>query len=252
MFPVIQIGPVSLPTPELLLLSGFWLGSLLTDQKAKSFSVDPKLLERIIWWSLIAGVLGARLSYAARFPAAFRGEWLSLISINPAFLDTPAGIIIALSVSLFFISRDVSSFGVVLDGLTPIFSVMTSAVFLSQFVSGDGYGTVTTLPWGITLWGEIRHPVQLYFVFGSLLALSIILLPKSMDQTSPGNTFHKFAIITSGYLLILSFFQAYNLPTIYGFRLDQIFYWTILAIGLFLYANKKQINIPRTANEIEE
>lgn len=252
MFPVLNLGFISLPIPEFLILIGFWLGSVISDQKAKSFSVEPKLLEKIIWWSLIAGILGARLSYVARFPAAFKGDWLSLFSFNPAFLDSPSGIIIALTVSFIVISREKIILYSILDGLTPFFGIMITSFFLSQFASGNGFGTPANLPWSISLWGEMRHPVQLYFAFASILTIVIILHIKTMDHIIPGKTFRQFALITSGYLLLLSYFQITNLPTISGFRLDQILYWIILCFSLFLYANKNQLNIHGITNETKE
>ena len=49
MFPIIQIGPLSIPAPAFMLLTGFIAGSYLLDKKARSFSVDSEIIDRALW-----------------------------------------------------------------------------------------------------------------------------------------------------------------------------------------------------------
>ena len=85
MLPVLNLGPLSLPVPQFVLLIGFWFGSVLSDRKSKALLDDPGFIDRLLWSSILAGILGARLSYFARNPAAFSGEYLSLFSLNLNF-----------------------------------------------------------------------------------------------------------------------------------------------------------------------
>ena len=59
----------------------------------------------------------------------------------------------------------------VLDALSLLLPVIGMGLGLATFAVGSQYGTPTGLPWGINLWGEIRHPVQLYQTFGFLLIM---------------------------------------------------------------------------------
>ena len=174
MLPVLSIGPLSLPTAPLLLLIGFWLGSSFAEKKSKQSGKDPDLLAKIIWYALVAGILGARLSFIARNPAAFQGNWRSVFSLNPALLDPVGGLVISLVIVYYLASIDNLPFLSLLDELVPLFAVLAPAIFLANFASGSGIGLLTDLPWGMDLFGGPRHPVQLYFLLSSLIVLYFV------------------------------------------------------------------------------
>jgi len=237
MFPIINLGPLSLPSPAIILLLGFWLGSYLTERFAKSIKIDPGVLEKVLWTSMFAGLIGARLSFVARFPTAFQGDWSSLISLNPAFLDPFGGLVIAIAIAFMVLSKQDLSIMVYFDGLTPFFGTMILAFFLSQFSSGSGHGILAEIPWGIYLWGGIRHPVQLYFAFGSIVLLTVIMTVQSIKLYPPGYVFLLFITVSAGFGLFFSYFQVTNFPTFKGLRVDQILIWMLFIAGIY-YLNK--------------
>ena len=133
-----------------------------------------------------------------------------------------------------------------LDSLTPFFGVMLPAFFFSLFASGNGFGTVTDLPWGIYLWGAIRHPVQLYLVLFSLIPLLLILVYAPAKNLPSGSSFLIFSAATFVYLLFCAAFQEPSSPTISGFRIDQILYWLGLLMMLLLIntrLNKRKLKV---------
>ncbi len=234
MFPTINIGPLSIPAPGFILLLGFWFGSVLTERKARRFKIDPALMEKVLWICLSSGLIGARLSYIARAPSAFQGNLLSIFSLNPNLLDPVGGLLISAAVGVHYISYQHISFWSFLDSLTPFFAVIAISLSLSSFAAGTGFGTSTTLPWGLFLWGEIRHPVQIYHLLGEIITLYIILAIKQTDEYQAGFTFLLFISLTSGFRLFFSGFQESASLIADGIRLLQVAYWMILAISLFL------------------
>jgi len=234
MFPVINFGSLSLPAPELILLLGFWLGSVLTERKSKHFKVNSNLVEKVLWTCLLAGLIGARLSFISRYPSAFQENLLSVFSLNPNLLDPAGGLLISAAVGFIYISQKRISLWVFLDSLTPFFAVMAIALSFSNFAAGTGFGTSTTLPWGISLWGELRHPVQIYHLAGGLVALYITSYRIQTSEHQPGFTFVLFVSLTSCFRLFFSGFQETASLVGDGIRLPQLTYWTILAISLFL------------------
>ena len=48
MLPILQIGPLTLQTPGLIILFGLWIGVNLADNKAKYFKVDSRFLMNMI------------------------------------------------------------------------------------------------------------------------------------------------------------------------------------------------------------
>ena len=59
MFPVINLGPLSIPAPGFILILGFWLGSVLVERKSKRFKVNHNLAEKVLWVCLLSGLIGA-------------------------------------------------------------------------------------------------------------------------------------------------------------------------------------------------
>jgi len=232
MLPVINLGPLSLPLPEFSLLIGFVAGSALAERNSKRIWKDSAFLEKLLWTSLLAGLIGARISFFVRNPSAFSGNYLSLISINPNLLDLPGGYLIAAVASIYLISRSETPLLIILDCLTPFLGLMAGAVHISHFASGTGFGSPTELPWGIFLWGEVRHPVQLYYLLGSILVLVLVLFLLSKDTYAQGFIFFRFSLLTGLYLLFLSRFQENGIVFPGGFRVDQIFYWLCILISL--------------------
>jgi prolipoprotein diacylglyceryltransferase len=238
MFPTLSLGPISLPAPELILIIGFWIGITLASNKASQFSINSVVLDNLIWICLIAGLLGARLSFIARFPAAFKGNILSILSPNPAFLDPLSGFLIATAAGFIYLTQKQIPLRKVLDSTTLFLACLFAAIHLSNFASGDQFGIPSNLPWSISLWQENRHPVQLYYLMASLIILGWIIFTNHSNQKI--SIFYKFIAYTSAYLLFLSVFQEYQGPGLFSLRLDQLGYWLVLLMSL--YGINHQIN----------
>ena len=252
MFPIISLGPLSLPAPAFILIIGYLAGSFLLDKKASSFSIDSEIIDRALWIGTITALLGARLSYIAGSPAAFKGNLISIISLNPALLDPVGGLVIGIAAIFFVISKHNIDYWAFLDSLTPFLSSIFPAYFFSRFAAGDGYGLITDLPWGIYLWGATRHPVQLYLAAFSLIPLIIILLYAPFKNLPSGGTFLLFSIATSGYILFFTAFQEPRSTLISGFRIAQIISWLFLLSTILLLNYRVRSSPNKEKNEGKE
>ena len=239
MFPIISLGPLSLPAPQLILLVGLWLGSSIAERQAKNAGRKSELLFKIIWTTILAGILGARLSYIARNPGAFQGQWLSIFSLNQALFDPMGGFLIACTTGYFVALRNQVANWALLDDLTPLFSILAPAIFLANFASGSGYGATTDAPWGIDLWGGHRHPVQLYYLIASLIVLSLVLSRRKLVEEISGISILLFFTLTFGYLIIISTFQDPARNLIAGFRVMQLASWIFFTISIIFYNRLK-------------
>jgi prolipoprotein diacylglyceryltransferase len=155
---------------------------------------------------------------------------LSLLSLNPGLLDPLAGASIAAISGMVYINRKKISFWETLDALTPLFAVMGIAVGISHLSSGSAFGKPTDLPFGIELWGQVRHPSQVYETISAASILAFIwYLDKSSWSQVPGNTFLSFLALSAFSRLILEAFRGDSMLVGGGFRIAQIFAWIILA-----------------------
>lgn len=171
MLPAINLGPLVLPTGPLLLLLGAWLSLVLTERFAKQLGQDPALLSNLVTAVLIAGFVGARLTFVALYWNAFADNLLGIIWPLSSGYSAAGGIFFGAAAGFFYGRYKQLDPAPTLDVLAPV--VVNGLIFvsLSDFFGGPGFGTNTSLPWGIEQYSIRRHPVQIYEVLVGLAAL---------------------------------------------------------------------------------
>lgn len=234
MLPILDLGPLSLPVPPLILLIGFWLASTVAEKQVAKSGADPEIISKVIWIAIAAGLLGARLSFIARNMSAFRGQWASVFSLNPALLDSTGGLVIAGAAGYYIASKNQRGDWLLLDQLVPFFALLLPAIYLANFASGAGYGTATDLPWGIEIWGAQRHPVQLYYLLSSLLVFFLLMTTRDTAPSPSGSRMLTLTIYTAGYLAVFSRFQHPGGNLVAGFRTLQLAAWATLTIAMLI------------------
>ena len=235
MFPIFQIGPVALQVPGLVLLAGLWIGLTLSERLARRRGEDPGHLYNLVFISLITGVIGARLSYAATYPNAFTTDPRSLVSLNPGLLDPLAGALIAAGAAAIYLFRKNLPLWSTLDALTPLFAVMGIAIGISHFASGSAFGIPTQVPWGIQLWGATRHPTQIYeLMLATFTLFAIMFLDRTSWSLTPGNIFLSFISLSAVARLFLEAYRGDSILLDSGFRIAQVISWLVLAACLFI------------------
>jgi len=233
MLPILQVGPLSLQSSGLVLLIGMWLGLSLSERYAKSFGSDPEEISNLAFYSLMAAILGARLSYALRFPSAFSDSPASLVSLNPGLLDPWGAVAGAILVALIYGQRKGLSLGSSLDALTPAFATLAVAAALSNLASGQGYGLPADLPWSIDLWGASRHPSQIYEGAASLAIVFWLLGQRAKISRAAGTFFVDFLALSAGSRLFFEAFRGDGVLLPNGWRVAQLLAWLVLAASLY-------------------
>ncbi len=171
MIPAFNVGPFVLPTAALIYIIGAWLCLTLAERTATWLQLDPEHMSGLVTTGLIAGVIGARLTFVATYWSSYQDNLLGIIwPINSGF-NSLAGLFFG-SAGMFFYGRyKQMNFWLTLDALAPIIVTGLMIVSLADFLGGPGFGTATDLPWGINQFGIRRHPVQIYEIIIGIIAL---------------------------------------------------------------------------------
>jgi prolipoprotein diacylglyceryltransferase len=233
MLPILQIGPLALPVAPLSLLLAFWFGLSLAEKFAPRRGISSDLIYSLTLTGLIAGLIGARLGYIFQYPNAFLESPLSLISLNFGLLDPFAGFAFGLVAMLVYGQRAKLAFWNTLDALTPLLAVMAVGFAVAQIASGEAFGAETTLPWGIDLWGAVRHPTQFYALLAAILTLILLSLWSKNPAAPAGTLFLAFVALTAAWRLFLEAFRGDSVVILGGLRSAQIIAWLVLAAALF-------------------
>ncbi len=247
MFPILQIGPLAVRTSGLLLLLGAYLGLSLAERRLPKNGPTADQLYNLVFLCLFSGVVGARLAFAFQNPNLFRTAPLNLLSTDPTLLDPFAGFATALLTALIYGQRRGLSLLPTLDALTPALAVMAVFISLANLASGKAFGTPTSLPWGIELWGAKRHPVQVYESIATGIILAWIWR-KAGSALPPGRLFLLFVSASAGARLFLEAWRGDSALLPGGVRTAQVLAWGVLAVSLWVL-NRQQSHPPRPAKK---
>lgn len=234
MFPTLQIGRAAFPVPGLVLIIGIWLGLLLAERYCENRRISTQHLNNLIFLGITSGLIGARLGYVLRYMELFLKNPAAILSLRPVFLDPVIGTLVAIIAMWIYIQRKNLPFLNMLDVLTPFFAVIVIASGISDLSSGASFGMPTDLPWSIYLWGQSRHPTQIYEITISfLILLSIWPTRGPLWSDRPGIPFLRFVALTATCVLFLEAFRGDSKLIFYGIRVNQVIAWIVLAASLY-------------------
>lgn len=243
MLPIIQLGPLAIQTPGLIILIGLWFGLYLSEKLGIKRKFDPVKLYNLSFIVLVAGVLGGRITYVLQYPQAFLASPLSIISLNTALFNLWGGIGLAIIAALWYGQKAKLDLWLTLDIFTPAFAILAISFGLAHLASGSAYGSAASLPWAIELWGTRRHPTQVYETILAVLGLILSYwLYHSKFPISKGNIFLAFVAYTSVSRLFLEAFRG-DSQLIGSVRLAQVVAWGLMTASLWIL-RQRQISAP--------
>lgn len=244
MYPILQIGPLAIQLPGLLLLAGLWIGTLVAERETARYKLDPGLISNMIFIALAAGIIGARLGYAFRYLDLYLSEPLNLLALNPNTLSTMEGIAVGLIAAMIYAQRKGLSLLPTIDTLTPGAAVFVIFVALAHLSSGDAFGAPTTVPWAIALWGADRHPTQIYEL---LLAVGVTLVILQIRKTRffSGFSFTFFLALSAISRLFLEGFRGDSLIIFGSIRGAQLISFAVMIFALIALHVLARNNVER-------
>ncbi|AQQ53258.1 prolipoprotein diacylglyceryl transferase [Planococcus lenghuensis] len=236
MLPLFSVGPFTVYFFGLMIAIGALAGYLLLIQEAKRRNMDHDTLSNGIFYSLIGGIVGARIFYVVVYnPAYYLANPMDVFFIHNGGLSIHGGILGGLLVGYLFLKKHNFPVLHTLDLAAP-------ALILAQGISRIGCDVFggpisTSLPWGIDRAGEILHPAQAYeFLLDFLLFGYLWLKLKKRDYT--GQIFLHYLI---GYMIIRAVveFSRINPMVIGPFSVSHVMSLIGVVIGLLLIRYRK-------------
>lgn len=232
MLPFLRLGPFILPMASLAFLMGLWAGLPLIEREAVRLKLNATTFSNIIFYSLLAGLIGARLGYALEFPNVYLAKPLSLLALTPTTLSPFMGLAVGLIAFVIFIQRNQLPLRQTLDAIAPGLALFMVFVGFAHILSGDAFGAPTNVPWSIRLWNEYRHPSQFYETFLALIIL-LVIRERFPKPEGAGLNFLLTVILSSASRVFLEAFRGDSIFWLGGFRDAQLIALFIMAIGLY-------------------
>jgi phosphatidylglycerol---prolipoprotein diacylglyceryl transferase len=230
------------PRHMILLVIAAWIGLTLAEKRTERHGLSSENINNLIFYGLLAFILGGRISFIAQHISAFIESPLSVFSVNPDLFDTFGALVAAILAALIFGQRNKLSFWSTLDALTPFFAVIAIGLGLSHLAAGTAFGIPTELPWSIELWNADRHPTQVYETLASVLIFCLLWFKR--HDPRPGFLFLTFMTLTAGSIVFLTAFRGDQSIILNGFKQDQVLALLMLAASFILLEYRfKQLQV---------
>jgi len=209
MYPtLIRIGPFGIHTFGLMMAAGFLSGLFIIRLEYRRRGIDPDLAARVIFWSIIGGLAGAKLYYVV----STSGGWSDVFSGSGlawygGLMGGTACVLGVLFIDRRAHVRDASDkllrrrTGDGTDAIGPALLLGQAFGRMGCFLSGDGdYGPPTDAPWGLgfpngtvpsVVAGETItvHPTMLYELVLLLLGFVLVWRVRRRLEVAPGALF---------------------------------------------------------------
>ncbi len=145
----------------LMMVIGFLGAVFLIRRLSRNITPDPQLITNAALYSLIAGVVGARLFYVVHYPEMFRDDPLSVFAIWKGGLELLGGVVLAITVIILYLMYHKLPVRRYLDILA--IGLMLALVFgrIGCFLNGCCFGKPTDLPWAVRFpYGSLSYHSQ--------------------------------------------------------------------------------------------
>lgn len=242
MFPVISLGPLQIPVPQVTLLLSLALGFILAERWARRVGVPTQVVSDGLFWALVVGVVAARGMYILRYPEAFRASPWSVLSPNPGLLDPVGGVLGAVLFLWGWSQRKGIAPMRLLDAVTPFLAVIQVGLALYHAARGSFFGMPTSVPWAVTFLGTERHPTALYWAFLALVILGWVArrLRRRPRHTPAGWVFWPFLAWSAGVYVFVEGLRGDAQVLANGLRLGHVLVLPILALALWQWDRLQQ------------
>lgn len=241
MFPMINIGPLSIQAAGFILIVSLFIGLWATSYFSKNLGTNGDLIENSILLGLIAGLISARVGFILQNTSALAGNPMAIFSLTPSMLNPSFGIFVGLLAAFIFAQKKHLPLWPSLDTLAPLFLFLFAGIHLSNYAIGNGYGLPTELPWGIQLWNETRHPVNLYALFLVTICFLAMLFHTKAFKTAGflrSGTLFNLSMGAVGLITLITRAFVSEKSLIGKFDIWQIFGFAILILGIALIYKK--------------
>ena len=176
-----SIGPLAVRWYGLMYLLGFAAGWWLGNRRIRKglAPVNRQQFDDLIFLAVLGVILGGRLGYILFYkPDYYFSHPLEIFAVWQGGMSFHGGLLGVMLAMALAARRHKVEYLRLMDFVAPLVPLGLAAGRMGNFINGELWGRVTTVPWGMIFQGagpEPRHPSQLYQFAGEGLTLFFIL-----------------------------------------------------------------------------
>jgi phosphatidylglycerol---prolipoprotein diacylglyceryl transferase len=249
----------------ILIMLGVVAAAFLGQAEAKRRGINPDYIWDVLFWVVLAGIVGARLWHVFTPPPSMVAQGittkyylthpLDLINIRMGGLGIPGAIIGGALALWIYCRKKKLSFLTLADTVIPGVALAQAIGRWGNYFNQEVYGKPTNLPWKLYIDPNRRvdgfqnfdyfHPLFLYESLWNVINMAILLwMGRRFEKwLKPGDLFYIYMIMYSIGRFSLEFLRL-DSAQVGGINFNQTFVLVVaLAAGLFLFLNHR----PRSA-----
>src|SRR3954462_440124 len=264
MYPrLLELGPATIYTYGVLLAAAYLLGLKLAMARAHARGLDSARVLDLGIYIIISALLGAKLLLVVTDFRTFVNDPSELITLARSGGVFYGGLILAVSVALWYIRRIGLPLWTTTDVFAPGIALGHVVGRFGCFFAGCCFGKPTTRPWGITFTdpfaaanvgtplGVPLHPTQIYEAGAELLILGILLVSERKGRPYPGRTFWLYMLLYAISRFVIEFFRGDERGMVGMFSTSQFISLLLapLAVVMLVYLARHSAPAPKRARK---
>jgi prolipoprotein diacylglyceryl transferase len=243
---ILKLGPVSLHAYGLCIAFGMAAAVWLANRRWVARGGGPKDIERMAYWALPAGIVGARLYHVITDWRDFRGRRIEMLYLWQGGLGIWGGVALGTIVGLLVARRLKLPLATMMDVAAPAIPLAQSIGRWGNWFNQELYGRPSELPWAVEIAYKHRvdefkgfatfHPTFLYESLWNLFVMGLVLFAERMFGTrlKPGRLFALYVAAYSGGRLLIEQMRTDDATMILGFRINTFVAAGLLVLGTLL------------------
>jgi phosphatidylglycerol:prolipoprotein diacylglycerol transferase len=245
----------------ILIMLGVVAAAFLGQAEAKRRGINPDYIWDVLFWAVLAGIIGARLWHVFTPPPSMieqgiTTKWylthpLDMLNIRNGGLGIPGAIIGGALAMWIYCRKKKISFLSLTDTVIPGVALAQAVGRWGNFFNQELYGKPTSLPWKLYIDPAHRvsgyqnfdyfHPLFLYESLWNVLNMAILLWMshRIKNWLKPGDLFYIYMIMYSIGRFSLEFLRL-DASQIGGINFNQTFMiFVALVAGVLLFLNHR-------------
>lgn len=243
---ILELGPIKPTWYGLMYVIGFFTAIFLAKKRAQTAQNatwrDKDAIDSLATYAMFGVILGGRIGYVLFYGWVFwRQDWLYPLKIWQGGMSFHGGLLGVLCACWLYGHRRRLRFFAVTDFVAPLVPLGLFFGRIGNFINGELWGKVTTVPWGVVFpnaGSAPRHPSQLYEAALEGLTLFLILWLYSARPRATGRVSGLFLVC---YALFRSFVEFFRVPdaqlsylAFHWLTMGQLLSLPMFAVGLYL------------------
>lgn len=237
---ICTIGPVTIYSYGVMLVIAFLTVSFLASRRANEIAVKPETLYNLTFYTLLGGILGARLLFVLEHAGFYLHSPIDIIRLQEGGLSWFGGLFGGSLVALVYLWRQRIRFLLAADFLSPYIALGHAVGRIGCFLNGCCGGRESAFGVYFPVHDKVLIPTQLYSSF-VLVVIFIVLRVLQQRPHKEGAVFFSYLFIYAAARFCMEFWRAEHPVILAGLTLFQL-----ISIGVMLCALSGLIKVKRT------